>query len=528
MTVVKELVTSVTSETAFDAMSIKFPHDDDIEMAVLGACMLDKAAFQILRRVLRQKEAFYKEPNQTVYSAMERLANRTQPIDLLTVSNELKEMGLFFSKELLESLPPRKKEHFLLYAVQGAHYLVEMTGRVGSSANIEYHSTILYQLFMRRKAISESFWAIKHAQDLSTPIIDIYERLQYEIRMTNPAKVIRIQSMNDVMDEGEKEPPARWMCGNLVKENEVEILFGDEGTGKSVLAFQMADAVSKGQDLFPEHPDFKNHCEPKLTIFYDFELESSELYSRYSFQKEKYAFNENLKRGSLDPGFLDFEDADELIINEIQRDIEVLEPQFVVIDNMTYISSESQDPSIATKIMKKLLALQKKFRPLTILVIAHTPKRDLSQPIESRHLAGAKNLANFAKTIIGVGKSKKDQLKRYIKHVKCRNGMVLHDETNVIECVLHKERTLLQYEFIATGHENAHLLVKDFSEVENEAITWAYEQRKEKKIPYRQLVQDLKDMYELDWSHTTLMRKCVAYRKEKDLDLDPSERDAPV
>ena len=482
-------------------MNIKMPNDPNIESVILGACMLEKGAFQIVKRTLQKKEALYKEPHQTVYEAMDRLTNRTDPIDLVTVTNEIMKMGLMFSNEKLEKLKGKRREKLLSFCrpmalitlieppLVGSDHRPTSKLTVGSSTNCS----------CAERPSPESFWAIKNAQDIGIPIFDTYDHVQREFRMTNPAKVIRIQSMNDVMDEGEKEPEAKWMCGNLIKENEVEILFGDEGTGKSVLAFQIADAVSKGKPLFSDDPDFANHCEPKLTIFYDFELESPELYSRYSFQKEKYNFDENLKRGSLDPDFLDFENADELIINEIQRDIEVMKPEFVVIDNMTYISSESQDPTIATKIMKKLLALQKKHRPLTILVIAHTPKRDLSQPIESRHLAGAKNLANFAKTIIGVGKSKKDQLKRYIKHVKCRNGIVVHDETNVIECVLLKEGTLLQYEYTDTGHENTHLLVKDFSEVENEAVAWAYEQRKNKQIPYRVLVNDVKDMYEIDW-----------------------------
>ncbi len=338
--------------------------------------------------------------------------------------------------------------------------------------------------------------------------------------------MLRIQSMNEVLDEGAKEPPSRWMCGNLVKENEVCILFGDEGTGKSVLAFQMGDAVSRGKAIFPV-PGFENHCEPKFTIFYDFELEPSELFARYSFHNEKHMFHENFKRGSLSNDFLDLETMDQAIIHEIQRDIEIHKPGFVIIDNITYIISESQDPLVATNLMKKLLALQRKHK-LTILVIAHTPKRDLSMPIENRHLAGAKNLSNFAKSVIAVSHSKKDIDKRYIKHTKCRNGRKLHDESNVIECVLLKEGAMLQYEFHGTGPEQPHLTVKDFSEIEKSAIQFAYDERKKKRTSYRTLADQISTIYDIEWSHTTIKRKVEEHIRKNNLSWLPEQPDDSV
>jgi hypothetical protein len=152
----------------------------------------------------------------------------------------------------------------------------------------------------------------------------------------------------------------------------------------------------------------------------------------------------------------------------------------------------------------------------------------LSQPIENRHLAGAKNLSNFAKSIIAVSHSKKDIDKRYIKHTKCRNGRKIHDESNVIECVLHKEGTMLQYEYLGTCPEQAHLIAKDTKEVEAGAIAWAYEERKKKGTPYRELAEEMKTIYDIDWSHTTIMRKLADYRKNKDLDIEPEERDTPI
>ena len=115
--------------------------------------------------------------------------------------------------------------------------------------------------------------------------------------------------------------------------------------------------------------------------------------------------------------------------------------------------------------MKRLLALQKKHKPLSIVVIAHTPKRDKSMPIEDRHLAGAANLLNFVKSAVAISLSKKDPDKRYIKHIKCRNGRKLHGEENVAECTITKDGANLIYELNGFGPERDHLEIKDISEV---------------------------------------------------------------
>lgn len=107
------------------------------------------------------------------------------------------------------------------------------------------------------------------------------------------------------------------------------------------------------------------------------------------------------------------------------------------------------------------------------MVIAHTPKRDLSQPVQSRHLAGAKNLDNFAKSIVAISFSKQDPDKRYIKQAKCRNrsdGYQPYIESHVIDCFISRSDGGLQYDFYVFSHEQTHLVMKDHSEVESEAI----------------------------------------------------------
>ena len=96
------------------------PQAKDLEEAVLGAIMLEKSAFDTVVEILKP-ECFYVEAHQRIFSAMQSLSNKSQPIDILTVAEELR------SKEELEM-------------VGGAYYVTRLTNAVVSSANIEAHA----------------------------------------------------------------------------------------------------------------------------------------------------------------------------------------------------------------------------------------------------------------------------------------------------------------------------------------------------------------------------------------------------
>lgn len=508
--------------TILQLLNIEIPFEESLENPVLGACMLDKEAFSKIRNFIKTPEVFHQPENQTVFKAIQQLTKKGIPIDMVTVNNQIKKMGLIGDKAAPpQDLKGRKLREFEKFAVHSS-WIVSLTNTVASTANVEAHAAMLYQIFMQREAIRKSILLIKQAANPQNNIFDLYDQVQRDFRANNPAKIIQIRKMNEAMDRGAAAPPSRWISGNLFKENEVGLLFADAGTGKSVLAFQLADAASKGTHVFRNHThfDFENQCDPKKTAFYDFELEEAELYSRYSKDKEMYKFSDNLYRGALNPDFLDFENADELICNEIERDIELEEFEFVVIDNLTYMISESQDSAIATKFMKRILALQRRStKPLTIIVIAHTPKRDPSMPILMRHLSGSMNLANFAKSIVAVSKSAQDPHKRYIKHIKCRNGIMLHGHDNVIECVMVKEGTFLEYEFVGFAKEKDHLMMIDDEEREENCLADALEWRTN-GMSFRDIAKKLKEDYDIGWSHTTVSRKINQFRKKRFGDIN--------
>lgn len=126
-----------------------------LESAVLGALMLDKDALTVVMDILRA-ESFYLEAHQLIYKAVLRLFEKSQPIDLLTVTEELKKKGE-------------------LEAVGGPHFIVELTNRVASAANIEFHARIIAQKFIQRELIRVSTKVIKDAFEDTTDVFQLLD-----------------------------------------------------------------------------------------------------------------------------------------------------------------------------------------------------------------------------------------------------------------------------------------------------------------------------------------------------------------
>src|SRR5258706_1331507 len=131
------------------------PQAKDLEEAVLGAIMLEKNAFDTVVEILKP-ECFYVDAHQLIYKAMQSLSNKSQPIDILTVVEELR------FKEELEM-------------VGGPYYVTKLTNAVVSSADIEAHARIILQKFIQRELIRISGEIIGDAYEDSTDVFDLLD-----------------------------------------------------------------------------------------------------------------------------------------------------------------------------------------------------------------------------------------------------------------------------------------------------------------------------------------------------------------
>jgi replicative DNA helicase len=137
------------------------PQALSLEEAVLGALLIDREAMPIVLDILRAA-TFYSPAHQAIYRSMEELFRTSKPIDLLTVSEQLRKQGE-------------------LETIGGSYYLVELTNRVASSANVEYHARIVAQKHIQRELIRVSTGIIQEAYDETTDVFSLMDSAEQNL-----------------------------------------------------------------------------------------------------------------------------------------------------------------------------------------------------------------------------------------------------------------------------------------------------------------------------------------------------------
>lgn len=134
------------------------PQAVDLEEAVLGALMIEKDALNAVIDILHP-ESFYKESHQKIFKAIQNLFHATEPVDILTVTQSLKKSGE-------------------LDIVGGPYYITQLTNRVASSANIEYHSRIILEKFIQRELIRISSEIVKEAYEDTSDVLMLLDKAE--------------------------------------------------------------------------------------------------------------------------------------------------------------------------------------------------------------------------------------------------------------------------------------------------------------------------------------------------------------
>ncbi|MEX0736504.1 MAG: replicative DNA helicase [Bacteroidota bacterium] len=137
------------------------PQAVDVEMAVLGAMLLEKGALAKAIEIL-DESCFYKPAHQRIFEAMTALFERSEPVDLITLIDELR----------------RRAE---LEKVGGEYYLTELTTKVTSSANIEYHAHIVLEKALMRQLIVSSSDVISRAYNETEDALDLLDEAEQKI-----------------------------------------------------------------------------------------------------------------------------------------------------------------------------------------------------------------------------------------------------------------------------------------------------------------------------------------------------------
>ncbi len=281
--------------------------------------------------------------------------------------------------------------------------------------------------------------------------------------------IFTVKSANKWIEQARKRPIPRMLFSEFWFENELCILFADTNLGKSILAVQIGDSISRGR---PIH-GFKMEALKQPILYFDFELSDKQFENRYSIDFQKHYFwSDNFIRIEINPDAEIPENFEQHLNQSFEEAIRRTGAKILIIDNLTYLKNETEKAKDALPLMKYLKALKAKYG-LSIIALAHTPKRDLSKPITRNDLQGSKMLINFCDSSFSIGESVKDKTIRYLKQIKSRNTEIMYDTENVIVCQIEKPENFLKFEKIGFGSEREHLKQfneKDKQQLENDVL----------------------------------------------------------
>ena len=196
------------------------PQARELEEAVLGALMLEKDAYSIVSEILKP-ECFYEKAHEKIYAAIVDLALSQRPVDMLTVTEQLKKRG-----ELED--------------VGGPFYISQLTSKVASSAHIEYHARIIAQKYLARELISFTAMIQGKAFDETLDVEDLMQEAEgklFEISQRNVKK--DVTQINPVI----KDAMEMLQKAALQKEGLSGLRTGFEGLDKMTSGWQNSDLI---------------------------------------------------------------------------------------------------------------------------------------------------------------------------------------------------------------------------------------------------------------------------------------------
>jgi replicative DNA helicase len=261
------------------------PQARELEEAVLGAILLEKGAFDTIIEILKP-ECFYVEAHQMIFRSMQNLQNKSMPIDMLTVVEELK-----FQEQL--------------DLVGGAYYISKLTNMVVSTANIEAHARIVLQKFIQRELIRISGEIIGSAYEDSTDVFDLMDDSETKMfNITNNylkrnfedignalAKTItRIDELRNKTEEISGVPSGFSTLDRITfgwQPTDLIILAARPSVGKTAFALNLARNAAL-------HP-----TKPQAVGFFSLEMSASQLVQRI-LSAESEIKMEKISRGKLE------------------------------------------------------------------------------------------------------------------------------------------------------------------------------------------------------------------------------------
>lgn len=257
-----------------------------------------------------------------------------------------------------------------------------------------------------------------------------------------------VKTTNECLKEALKKPKRKNLFLNVWKEADMCILFGDNNTGKSIYAVQIASEIADNG---------------KKVAYFDFELSDTQFAERYSLENEEtglrthHNFSENFFRIWINSEYTDYKQFKQKTFERIERLITEDKFEVLIFDNITALMLEDSTNVDAVGELLAFLSGLKGTYKTSVMLLAHTPKRNPFNPITKNDLAGTKMLSNLADAILAIGVSTQGTDIRYVVQIKSRHEKDYQTD-NVIVYEVAKETDFLQFKHLNYSNEKEHLL----------------------------------------------------------------------
>ena len=297
-----------------------------------------------------------------------------------------------------------------------------------------------------------------------------------------PTKLVKTQSGKDLLSANTTE--SRQVFGKLLYEGELGILFGDSNTGKSILANDIAFFVCGGGH------EWKDMVSPNIpTMYIDMEMRASQFANRYRNAGDY--MTDNYKRAEVNV-LMSKEDN---LFNAIKTEIIYQQgnenpPKFIIIDNITNGFGSILSATKMRTLISDLKNLKDRF-DLTILLIAHCPKRKKNKPITDNDLGGSSMLIKFCDSAFAIAPSYVGDEYKYLKQIKTRE----REKMKTVMTLKIVPEPYLHMEYIDNVEEDSHLNPKKndlwYLEITPEIEIKLVRLLKDKQYCYSEIAEEL-------------------------------------
>lgn len=282
-----------------------------------------------------------------------------------------------------------------------------------------------------------------------------------QLDLADRVGILRITPVNETISKAKLEADPVMIWGPFWYEGECCIFFADTNIGKSILAVQIAEDIAKSG---------------KRVLIFDFEHTSKQFQLRYTdlHTGETHKFPDEFMRAEIDLDNLDADRMTDQVMDTLEEIADKDLFDVLIVDNITFLCINAEKSDEMTRLMQRFSNLKKRKakegKKISVMIIAHTPKRPLCLPLSINDLAGSKKLSIFADSVFAMGKSAKDINTVYLKQLKTRNDKIIHGVDNVKLFTREKVGSMLRFVEQNPSVDNEMNLLDNSSLAKTEAV----------------------------------------------------------